>query len=386
MKTLLKISLLIFLLTQMHYPQWVQVGPPGLTIYSLATSGSNVFAGTYLDGLYRSTDDGQTWTQTSLNNGTIHSLAISGSTVLAGGNGVYISSDNGQTWAQSSLNITSVNSLTVNGTDIFAGTDSGIYYSSDSGLTWVQTTLYNQIVYSIAISGLYIFAGTISGILRSSDYGQTWSQPSLYNIGVQSIATNGLNVIAGTWEEGLFYSSDNGETWSYTPALYTVPTLLYNNQYVFAGSNGVYHSTNHGRTWTDIGQGLPGYVVLTLAVSEEYLYAGMVLDVSIWRRPLYEVVPVEIEYLNPEQFWLSQNFPNPFNPTTTIKYSTPTPEFVTLKIYDILGNEVATLVNEEKPAGSYEIDFNAAGLSSGIYFYKLQAGRLIETKKMILLR
>lgn len=90
-------------------------------------------------------------------------------------------------------------------------------------------------------------------------------------------------------------------------------------------------------------------------------------------------------------FDLKQNYPNPFNPTTKIKYTIPSNvkreiSNVILKIYDVLGNEVATLVNEEKPAGIYEVDFDASGLSSGIYFYKLQAGSFVETKKMMLLK
>lgn len=86
------------------------------------------------------------------------------------------------------------------------------------------------------------------------------------------------------------------------------------------------------------------------------------------------------------KFKLAQNYPNPFNPSTTIKYSIPSSEFVTLKVYDILGNEVSTLVNEEKPAGNYEVNFNALNLPSGAYFYRLQTGSLVETKKMILLK
>jgi hypothetical protein len=88
----------------------------------------------------------------------------------------------------------------------------------------------------------------------------------------------------------------------------------------------------------------------------------------------------------PTEFTLDQNYPNPFNPVTTMQYSIPQRSNVILKVYDVLGNEVATLVNEEKPAGSYEVEFSAAGLSSGIYFYQLQAVNFVETKKMILLR
>jgi len=85
-------------------------------------------------------------------------------------------------------------------------------------------------------------------------------------------------------------------------------------------------------------------------------------------------------------FNLHQNYPNPFNPSTTISYSVPELSFVTLKVYDVLGNEILTLVNEEIPIGSYEVEFSATVLPSGIYFYRLQAGSFVETKKMVLLK
>lgn len=89
---------------------------------------------------------------------------------------------------------------------------------------------------------------------------------------------------------------------------------------------------------------------------------------------------------NPFKFDLGQNYPNPFNPSTNINYQLPANGFVTLKVYDIIGNEVAVLVNEEKPAGNYNVIFNAVSLPSGIYFYKLQSGNYNQIKKMILLK
>ena len=98
-------------------------------------------------------------------------------------------------------------------------------------------------------------------------------------------------------------------------------------------------------------------------------------------------------------FSLTQNYPNPFNPVTTIKYTIPTPPasspftkgrnevgFVTLKVYDILGSEVATLVNQEQSAGNYKVQFDGSMLSSGVYFYQLHAGNFISTKKAILMK
>ena len=90
--------------------------------------------------------------------------------------------------------------------------------------------------------------------------------------------------------------------------------------------------------------------------------------------------------LVPNKFELAQNFPNPFNPSTVIRWQSPVSGWQTLKIYDVLGNEVATLVNEEKPAGSYHVEFNADHLASGMYLYKLQAGSFFQTKKMSLLK
>jgi len=95
---------------------------------------------------------------------------------------------------------------------------------------------------------------------------------------------------------------------------------------------------------------------------------------------------IEIDLGLPTEYELTQNYPNPFNPSTKISWQSPVSSHQTLKVYDVLGNEVATLVNEEKPVGSYEVNFNANGLSSGIYFYKLQSGSFVETKKMILLK
>jgi len=100
-----------------------------------------------------------------------------------------------------------------------------------------------------------------------------------------------------------------------------------------------------------------------------------------------DLVPVgDIDYDHPVEFSLSQNYPNPFNPSTKIKYALSSRQYATLKVYDILGNEIATLVNEEKPAGRYEVEFDGTGLPSGIYFYRLQANDFVNTNKMILLK
>ena len=114
-------------------------------------------------------------------------------------------------------------------------------------------------------------------------------------------------------------------------------------------------------------------------------------DGSNWlnvNKYIYSYIPTGIEQFEGEvsTYSLSNNYPNPFNPLTTIKYQIPELSIVTLKVFDILGNEIETLVNEEKSIGKYEIEFDASRFSSGVYFYQLRSGEFISTKKMILLK
>jgi hypothetical protein len=95
---------------------------------------------------------------------------------------------------------------------------------------------------------------------------------------------------------------------------------------------------------------------------------------------------IEVEVAAPTKFSLQQNYPNPFNPTTVIRYSVSSKQLVSLKVYDVLGNEVASIINREVPPGDYEVEFNASGLVSGVYFYTLSAGEFVDSKRMLLLK
>jgi hypothetical protein len=127
--------------------------------------------------------------------------------------------------------------------------------------------------------------------------------------------------------------------------------------------------------------------VNALAVSGTNLFAGT-SGGGVWRRPLSEMI-TSVEMLStdlPTRFSLNQNYPNPFNPATRISFSLPSKSFTSLKVFDALGREVAVLLSDELPAGTYSEQWNAAGLPSGVYFYRLQTGSFVETKKLVLLR
>lgn len=109
-------------------------------------------------------------------------------------------------------------------------------------------------------------------------------------------------------------------------------------------------------------------------------------DSNFWLKGTILLTDIKEGKILPKEFRLNQNFPNPFNPTTQIKYELPKNEYVTLVVYDLLGNLITELVNKEQSAGEYTINFDAANLSNGIYFYQLKAGKFISTRKMTLIK
>ncbi len=119
--------------------------------------------------------------------------------------------------------------------------------------------------------------------------------------------------------------------------------------------------------------------------SEFYVTDSYNGTVRVYKEQIPNGVKSGKNYL-PSDYQLSQNYPNPFNPNTTIKYAIPKAGLVTIKVYNILGNEIATLVNEEKRPGEYSVIFNGLNLSSGIYFYRITSGKFTETKKLILMK
>ena len=179
----------------------------------------------------------------------------------------------------------------------------------------------------------------------------------------------------------------------------TVITIAINSlDHILAGtmSGHVYISRDNGDSWNDYSSGLNTTQVRCIVLDENDFAMVGTANSGVYRSA-NSTVDVE-DFYNPmiTSFELFQNFPNPFNPSTTIKYSIPQSSQVVVKVFDILGNEITILVDENKPAGRYEVEFSAKGgsasggnaysLPSGVYFYRIQAGSFIDTKKMILLK
>jgi len=147
----------------------------------------------------------------------------------------------------------------------------------------------------------------------------------------------------------------------------------------------------NGTNWAPLGSGLNGGPNGLTVYNNDLIVGGTFTTagginanyIAKWGTP-YGIKNINAEI--PEYFSLSQNYPNPFNPNTKIQFALPQKSFTKLIVYDYLGREITTLVNEQLNAGIYEADFDGSNLSSGVYYYRLTAGDFIETKKMILVK
>ncbi|MFZ4591600.1 MAG: T9SS type A sorting domain-containing protein [Ignavibacteria bacterium] len=401
MKKIILFVLILQLSSAISNAQWVQLpnAPYGATIQCFTNSGTNLFAGTYLSGIFLSTNYGENWSARGITGQTVYSIVSSGVYLFAGTlSSVYRSSNNGSNWADIyNAAGTLFLCLASNGSNVFAGTNgSGILRSTNNGDNWttVNNGLTNTYIHSLLTSGTNIFAATNGGVFLSTDNGFNWSaiNTGLTNLFVNVLASSGINLYAGTWGGGVFVSSINGGTWTASNnglANHNIRTLTVSEPYVLiSNSNGVFLSAGPGSIWRNRNQGfitIP--VVNSLLVLNNYIYAGTA-NQSVWRRNLSEIITSTelISQSNTDSYSLKQNYPNPFNPATNIRYEIPKTGFVKLVVFDALGCERRTLVNEVKQAGNYSVDFIASELSSGIYFYKLESNGFSDIKKMMLIK
>lgn len=191
---------------------------------------------------------------------------------------------------------------------------------------------------------------------------------------------------------GIIRSTNEGLNWQqvlFDKSTYTVfakeDGLVITGGRGYTDDDSVYISSNFGDTWHSIPQpiGIYNYISDIKEDGSGNLFFGTS------RTGLFEIDIIndlDEEPYSSNSYFLSQNYPNPFTPTTKIKYSVTSATNVQIKVYNILGKEVNILINEHKNTGNYEIEFDGSALPSGVYFYKIQAGSFVQTKKMIILR
>ena len=231
-------------------------------------------------------------------------------------------------------------------------------------------------------------------ILKTLDGGETWFEvhrsSSYDHIYVADIFFIDQNVGWACNQEyyPMIKTTDGGNTWielNFRGGR-SIKFVNENIGWVCKETDGIYRTTDGGITWNlqHTGVTTPVNSVYLINDSTGWVVGGYGTILSTKKNQNGEDDSIDTQ--TPSEYNLAQNYPNPFNPATTIMYEIPQYVFVTLKVYDILGREVAKLVNEEKPAGTFNVEFDGKALTSGIYFYQLKAGNYSETKKMILLK
>ena len=369
----------------------------------------HVFAGNLL-GIYRSTDKGDNWTQINSGINVVNFIAVNAFTInsaktifvgLGGGagstsKGVFYSINNGDNWIELNAGLTNntLSSLTVDQDDyLYVGNAQGQVYKSTNSTTansLIQKLSDLNLIISDANPAISTInfsppsapnkIGSVQGISsvqivideathqRTGDLTFTLEHLGVSQTIVLEVGADGQNFIS------TILGDDN-----------TIPVA--NGAAPFTG----YYSPSNSLS---VFNGLDPYGDWTLTITDGY--AGNDGILNSWSLIISLDGATDIEKADElivNSYSLSQNYPNPFNPTTKIRFTIPSTPLsfgegmgVRLVIYDLLGKEVATLVKEEKPAGTYEVTFDASGLSSGVYYYKITAGDYSETKKMILIR
>jgi len=419
MKYFLLILILFFPLFSIN-GQWVQTnGALGYQIFCLAENGKNLFAGTFGGGVFLSTDDGSNWSSASNNlNGNVYSLAVFGGNDFAGtDNFTYKTTNNGSYWTQidSGLSSNWSPALYVYGSNLYSAGSGGVYVINNNGSSWTMINdpwgelksvdIDNIIIVSNSGAGnAYIFVGCKNGIYRSNNNGQSWTalNNGLTDLAINTFAfipdysgTGNLNLFVGTNAGGgVFRSTDYGTSWAPVnnglgiTSNMAVYAFAVNGSDLFVSTGGgIFLSKDYGVNWFYVDDGFNATARSLLVTNASKLIAGT-LFYGIWSRPLSEMTPVE-DFLDkelPKNYYLDQNYPNPFNPNTTIQFDIPKTSFLTLKVYNVLGQEVATLVNEKRETGRYEAEFDGSKLTSGVYFYRLTTETFIDIKKCVIIK
>jgi photosystem II stability/assembly factor-like uncharacterized protein len=316
-----------------------------------------------------------------------------------------------------------------------------VYRTSNAGATWTQvftqTGGFMDAIWMTSATNGFMYGdpvGTRWSLWKTSNGGVNWDSTGLYQAQVSGEAgwnnamyVSGTSIYFGTNAVRLYYSSNNGSNWitQTTPVLNQYAIWFNSSTSGLSGGTGINSTTNGGTNWTVLTAPGTGNVAGITGVGTNYWFvrqatgiyrttnngtswtteytapAGNFLHIAkarsgnrLWAvrqnggisksDGLVGINPVSIEI--PSSFSLDQNYPNPFNPSTTFRFNVPSASQVSLKIYDMLGNEISTVVNENLQAGIYEVKFDASSISSGVYFYSLETNGFKETKKMLLVK
>jgi len=368
---------------------WVPAGLAGRKIRYLTTapngdifaiSGTGAYVITSCVIFYKSTDKGETWNEV-FKRDTPYSWAVGGAMLFMPDNTILASFPHQKGPTVGDI-ISTMICRSTNGGDSWFMTDSLV-------LGWpggMLNTANNK-----------VFLGTTEdGVYAGQQNGMHWNpiDTSPHFMGTRyttDIVRSSQGTIYIAMSRQVKRSTDDGQSFvtlntpSPTASIKAICAITDNEIYISTDDKKVYLSTNMGNSWQTAMTGLPASpIVSSLKYIDGKLYAGVYAAGVYYLTP--DVVGVHNGNELAKAFVLKQNYPNPFNPSTKISFSIAKSSFVNLSVFDASGKKVISLINEYKNAGEYDVNFDAAELTSGVYFYQLQSEGLTETKKMFLVR
>lgn len=414
MKPVFLFPLLLYSLSNAQWER-VQEIPESRTVYTLLGVHDTLYAGTD-SVVYVGSNAGTQWSSgiPPVTGPDAVSCMLKDENVLIAGtfqSGIFKSTNDGLSWQPfsaglSGLGSESIGNLLMRRDSLIAGTLGASVFITAADFTHPWSSWGDSLsayqgdnVFKMLLVGNTVLTGAGGNgyMFRYTDTQPWWNPipintPRLVGQFVWGMSSGSTAAVAGT-NRGICRSTDEGLSWERTgaiipPLTFTI-SLLYHGTTFFAVtttplSSSLLISSDEGKTWESLGE-FPIPNILDIAVVGETLFLGG--SGGLWKAPLSRLLTgVDVSSPIPSRISLMQNYPNPFNPSTTIEYALPNSGRVSLKIYDPLGQEVATLVNEEMNPGTHQVKWDAIGMPSGVYFYRLQAGDFVASKKLLLLK
>lgn len=372
--------------------------------------------------IWKTNDGGANWLSISNTGLTIGfngcALIDTNTALVTGSNLVFKTTNGGTSWSQITPGVPigpTSRIRMINDTTGYLIGGSGtsqqgyIFRTMDAGDTWINTNFpyTGSMIYDIAFrsDSDYVVVGIGGNVFHTKNGGSSWEQ---YNLGLLNVVQSQVIGLTFVHQDTIIVGGAGAslvkvavepiipvELVSFTASITNNSIRLFWTTATELNNRGfqIERKLSNSDEWNILGfiQGAG-----TSTESRTYVYDDFNINTGSYNYRIRQFdfdgtasvynLPETVEFGAPVNFELSQNYPNPFNPSTTISFSIPNKDYVTLKVYDIIGNEVVTLVNEEKAPGNYQITFDASEFSSGVYFYSILAGNFSEVKKMMLIK